>query len=188
MYIEIYMFYGILHPGNQWENVMLEVLSRVEETLHHLLKHRDRWKNLYVNYHPPFVERLWLPFEDGEYRIYLHRIHPCGPGQALFHPHPWPSAMRVLKGEYEMAVGYGAGSIVPPVAAKLILGPGSVYEMTDPDSWHYVRPLKEPTLSLMVTGKPWDRTAPGSGTAAAELPLEFRDRLFSDFDDFYFYR
>jgi hypothetical protein len=34
--------------------------------------------------------------------------------------------------------------------------------MTDPDTWHYVRPLGAPAMPLMVTGKPWDRPAPRS--------------------------
>ena len=69
---------------------------------------------------------------------------------ALFHPHPWPSAMRVLEGEYEMAVGFGAGAATPPVAALMVTKGDFRYEMTHPDSWHYVRPLAGPTLSLMV--------------------------------------
>jgi hypothetical protein len=32
--------------------------------------------------------------------------------------------------------------------------------MIDPDGWHYVRPLDQPSLSLMVTGAPWSRTMP----------------------------
>jgi hypothetical protein len=36
----------------------------------------------------------------------------------------------------------------------------SRFEMTDPNAWHYVRPMPEPTLSLMMTWKTWDRPAP----------------------------
>jgi len=43
------------------------------------------------------------------------------------------------------------------VAALMISRGDFCYEMTHPDSWHYVRPLGKPTLSVMVTGKPWDR-------------------------------
>ena len=39
---------------------------------------------------------------------------------------------------------------------------GLRYEMTHANSWHYVRPLGRPTLSLMVTGKPWARKAAGA--------------------------
>lgn len=164
---------------------MLDVLERAEEALPSLLASRHLWNSVYVDYHPPFVERLWIPFEGGDYRIYLHRIHPCMPEEALFHPHPWPSAMRVLEGKYEMAVGYGKGEVTPPVAAKLILGADSRYEMTDPDAWHYVRPFIGPTLSLMVTGKPWKRSAPGSGTELKRLSDMTRTELFRAFDRYY---
>lgn len=95
---------------------MLDVLAQLEQDLPEMLKDESIWRSLYVDYHPPTVERLWTPWR--EYRAFLHRIHPCDRQQALFHPHPWPSAMRVLEGAYEMAVGFGAGMAEPPVAAK----------------------------------------------------------------------
>ena len=136
---------------------MLDVLARTEQELPQLLS-EPGWHSLDIDYHPPRVERIWR--QRGDYRISLHRIHTCAAEQALFHPHPWPSAMRVLAGKYEMAVGYGAGLIAPPIAARLIADSGLVYEMTDPDAWHYVRPLSEHALTVMVTGRPWDRVAP----------------------------
>jgi hypothetical protein len=149
---------------------MLDVLAGVERELPALLRDDTRWQSLYVDYHPPTVERLWARW--GEYRVFLHRIHPCGPGEALFHPHPWPSAMRVLEGEYEMAVGFGPGMAVPPVAALMVARGDFRYEMTHPDSWHYVRPLGKPTLSVMVTGKPWARESPRSTKTLATLRPE----------------
>jgi hypothetical protein len=97
---------------------MLDVLSQVEQALPLLLQDEKTWQSLLVDYHSPTVERLWTAWK--EYRVYLHRIHPCEREKALFHPHPWPSAMRVLNGEYEMAVGFGAGTDTPPVAALMI--------------------------------------------------------------------
>jgi hypothetical protein len=158
---------------------MLDILAQVEEALPELLQDESIWQSLYVDYHPPFVERLWTRWRD--YRIYLHRIHPCEREQALFHPHPWPSAMRVLEGEYEMAVGFGAGMVTPPIAALMITGGDFRYEMTHPDSWHYVRPLGRPTLSVMVTGKPWAREAHKSSKPLQPLqPAQVADlfRLF----------
>ena len=137
---------------------MLDILSRIEQDLPRLLREESVWQSLYVDYHHPMVERLWKTWSD--YRVFLHRIHPCASDQALFHPHPWPSAMRVLEGEYEMAVGFGAGLETPPVAALMVARGDFRYEMTHPDSWHYVRPLDRPTLSVMVTGKPWARETP----------------------------
>jgi hypothetical protein len=89
--------------------------------------------------------------------------------------------MRILEGEYEMAVGYGKGETTPPVAALMIAAGDFRYEMTDPDAWHYVRPLGRPSMSLMVTGKPWDRPAPRSGKELQPLNDAQRAALFEFF-------
>lgn len=144
---------------------MIQILKQVEKKLPALLKQEDLWQTLNINYEKPHVERVWCPWVDylgNHYRINLHRIHPCEYHEAFFHPHPWASAMRILAGKYEMSVGYGRGLVTPPVAATLILEKGSMYEMTDPDSWHYVRPLDEPVMSLMITSYPWKRAMPKS--------------------------
>src|SRR6185503_7498206 len=87
-------------------------------------------------------------------------------------PHPWPSAIRVLSGKYEMGIGFGAGDEAPPVAARVILSAGNEYEMTHPDGWHYVRPINEPSMSLMVTGRPWERPSPKSERPLSPLHPE----------------
>lgn len=148
---------------------MLNVLYAVEAELPHLLADEAGWNSLYIDYHPPTVARLWRSWR--EYRISLHRIHPCAAGEALFHPHPWPSAMRVLAGEYEMAVGYGPGETAPPVAARMIATGDFRYEMTEPDAWHYVRPIGAPTYSVMVTGIPWTRSSPTPGKPLRALTV-----------------
>jgi hypothetical protein len=162
---------------------VLDTLEAVERELPALLRDEGAWKSLFVDYHPPTVERLWRPWGEG--RVYLHRIHPCPPGAALFHPHPWPSAMRILAGEYEMAVGYGQGDRQPPVAALLIAAGDFRYAMTDPDAWHYVRPLGGPTLSLMVTGKPWDRPSPRPGKELHPLEPGLVQEIFRFFRERY---
>jgi hypothetical protein len=162
---------------------MLTILSAVEKELPVLLKDESAWRSVYVDYHPPTVERLWLNWR--EFRVYLHRIHACPPREALFHPHPWPSAMRILSGAYEMAVGYGKGEAPPPIAA-LVLAEGNFrYEMTDPDAWHYVRPIGGPTVSLMVSGKPWERWAPKSEKAFHPLNAEQCKEIFQFFRQHY---
>lgn len=90
-------------------------------------------------------------------RLAVHRIHPCD--DPFFHPHPWPCAIRVLKGRYEMPVGFGAGVDTPAVAGRLYLAAGSLYEMTHPDMWHAVKAHTE-VLSIMLMGKPWGREMP----------------------------
>jgi len=158
---------------------MLDALHAIEARLPELLRDEAGWTGLYVDYHPPVVERLWRQV-DGV-RVYLHRILPCAPDDALFHPHPWPSAMRLIEGTYEMAIGYGSGTEAPPRAALLMLTAGSEYEMTDPNSWHYVRPVSAPTMSLMVSGPPWDRPTIAVGKTLDPLGDEQRARLFDFF-------
>jgi len=83
---------------------MIEDLKHIEQTvLMDLLRNPSIWNTLDVNYHHPRVERLWTQIVDA--RLMLHVIHPCKPEEALYHPHPWPSAMHVLSGKYEMGLG-----------------------------------------------------------------------------------
>ncbi len=163
---------------------MLDVLSKAESFLIEYFEKKDfsELKDLYIDYHHPMVERLWMDWE--ECRIYLHCIHPCEAGEALYHPHPWASAIHVLDGSYEMGVGHGKTN--PPIAATIILGKGTKYEMVDPDGWHYVRPLSEPSYSIMVTGKPWNNEAKKATKELFGLSKERREELIEIFNGYLF--
>jgi hypothetical protein len=162
---------------------MLEILYTLEQALPQLLRNDDaNWHSVFVDYELPHVERLWLQWSS--YRIYLHAIHPCAEGRALYHPHPWSSAMRIF-GTYEMIVGYGSGNVPPNIAARLILPSGTAYEMIEPDGWHAVRPLSEITYTVMVTGQPWKRTAPKSSYTLSSLPESRRAEMFQIFREKY---
>lgn len=164
---------------------MLKLLYEVEARLPELLQDKSEWQSVYVNYHPPFVERLWRQYGDN--RIYLHRIHPCTPEEVLFHPHPWPSAMRVCSGSYEMFIGFGSGTTEPPEESRMsfILKAGSTYNMPHIDTWHSVRPLERPSYSIMVTGKTWvRRSSPKSKNLLSPLNQEQCNGLFSFFNDY----
>jgi hypothetical protein len=145
---------------------MLNLLHEAEAELPTLLS--EPWQSLQVDYHAPFVDRLWREWRG--HRLSLHRIHPCEANDALFHPHPWPSAMRVLEGTYEMGVGWGRGETTPPIAARIIASGRMEYEMTDPDAWHYVRPLGSPAMTVMLSGAPWTRWSPRSDKPLHPLP------------------
>lgn len=155
---------------------MLEALKKAEALLPALLRDEGLWRSVRVDYHPPTVERLWAGVEiEGEpFRMYLHRILPCEPSEALYHPHPWPSAMRILSGSYQMSSGHGEGLAPPPVSMTLELPAGASYEMAHPDGWHAVSPLGEPAFSLMITGAPWGRPSPKSDRPLR--PLEEAER------------
>jgi len=158
---------------------MLELLAQVETELPTLIRKPTLWNGVDIDYHPPRVERLWMQF--GEYRLYLHRLHPCSAADALFHPHPWPSVIHMLSGTYEMAVGYGAGDTAPPYAAKMISRGDLQYEMTDPDAWHYVRPVGGVCYSIMISGPQWNRWAPKSDKPLSPLSEKSREQIFSFF-------
>jgi len=146
---------------------MIGELKNIEKTqLLSLLQDEAKWHTLDVNYHPPRVERLWT--QMGKNRLLLHVIHPCTSEEALYHPHPWPSAIHILSGEYEMGLGVKASNFIGPTEkfagknpkiyeiAKVILGAGSYYEMLQKRGWHFVRPISIPCVSLMLIGEPWD--------------------------------
>jgi hypothetical protein len=170
---------------------MLARLDRVERALAGinvgLLGDPGGWNTLDVDYEPPRVERLWREFEDG--RLYLHRIYPCA--RALYHPHPWPSAVKILWGSYEMAIGHRVGmpgeTPHPPVYAALqVLTKGCAYEMIEPGSWHYVRPLGGLSYSLMVTGPKWDGVwSPKADHKLGPATSESKKHILEAFRSFY---
>ncbi|MCB9643501.1 MAG: hypothetical protein H6728_10565 [Myxococcales bacterium] len=162
---------------------MMAILASVEEKLPEWLDAPEDWRTLDVTYHPPRVERVFTQREG--IRISLHCIHPCTREEALFHPHPWPSAMRILSGMYEMTVGYGKGEEAPPIASTLWLPTHAAYEMVEPDAWHAVRPLKEPAFTLMVTGAPWQRSTPRSKAPMPALSEERKMEIMAFFRAYY---
>lgn len=169
---------------------MLNVLKRAEaDLLVKLLERRgkgDNWKSLNITYEKPYVERLWLSY--GKNRIYLHRIYKCKREEALLHPHPWPSAVLLLEGEYEMGIGYGEGVTPPEISTTIIATAGTRYEMTNPNGWHYVRPLSDTTLSLMVTGPPWNRVPVVTAPKQDPLTPFAREALFSVFEGIFLHK
>ena len=84
-----------------------------------------------------------------------------------------------------MGVGYGILEEEPPVAAKMILSEGSCYEMVEQHGWHYVMPLKKPSLSLMVTGLPWEKNLKKEAKYFSELDLDSKTEILQLFKDKY---
>lgn len=148
------------------------------------------WSSLSITYELPHVDRLWATLAPAvgrpALRVLLHRIHPCEPGKALWHSHPWPSAVKLIAGTYEHASGFMDRNGLH-TTARALLSPESSYEITDPLSWHYVRPIDEPVYTVMITGKPWPKnTAP---KPLPQLPLtpEQIEELRGDFGDLLFW-
>jgi hypothetical protein len=170
---------------------MLSVLQKViDNELVGLMRRKNEWSSVHVTYHPPEVERLWI--QVGPVRVFLHRIHPCAEGEALFHPHPWPSAVRVVSGEYAHTTGYCErlrnSERHPYELMTSILRAGSDYEMIKPMAWHSVRPLGGPSDSIMIVGEPHkvpiimpspptEKQGPLSPERFDELFAEWHDRI-----------
>lgn len=155
---------------------MLDLLVEAERRLPELLRSMDGWLSRDVTYEAPRVERLFR--QDGPNRIYLHRIHRTATAP-FYHRHPWPSAMRVYDGWYEMIVGTDHGEA--PACATLVLPPGAAYEMTDPLAKHAVNPLTPVTHSLMVTGPPWPGAAGTMVVANPPLAADAAEALLAHF-------
>lgn len=160
---------------------MLDVLSTAERLLPELLKDEAGWTGLYADTERPALQRLWRQW--GEYRIYLHQFERCASEEAFLHPHPWKFAIRLLKGRYEMGVGTSADPLrAPEIVARMIMEPGSCYEMTHPHGWHVIRPVDEETYSLMVAGPPvYPQNRIPANTPVRELRLDERRMLFDFF-------
>ena len=166
---------------------MINKLNELEQSLPDLLENETDWQSLFIDYETPHVHRLWRQIDD-EHRLLLHRIEPCN--RPYMHKHPWPSAVHVLEGLYEMEVGVEeSDQVISPrnlVAAKIVLAPGNWYEMTNPLAWHYVKPLDVPSYSTMLIAKPWPNKVPETPppTPRALFPHE-KAELVAKFKSFF---
>lgn len=134
--------------------ISIELLQLMEERIITFLKQKDIWTSLDVDYYPPRVERLFT--HHNGFRIYLHVIHQTNE-KCLYHKHRWPAAFKQLKGSYEMGITYSPDEIKSdeahklPTLAMFTISEGSYYEMTQTDCLHYVKPLTDISLSIMIT-------------------------------------
>lgn len=138
---------------------MIDQLDKAIKVLPKYLGGSLVWDSLVINKRKPHTYRAFMfPKDEGleGTRICLHRFEPCDESDAFLHPHPWPSAMVVLRGEYRMKIGASPDSKSSPVIVlDEILAKGSKYSMTSPLGWHAVQPLTT-CYSIMINGQPWD--------------------------------
>lgn len=147
-----------MKPNYGGKDVSINSLNAIYKNILPTLLKSDpkNWKSLDVDYFPPRVERLYTDIFG--FRLYLHCIHkteePC-----LYHKHRWPSVIMMLAGSYEMGITYSEKEVSSeeahnlPTLCKLKLTAGSMYEMTQTDALHYVKPLTEVSYSIMLTDK-----------------------------------
>jgi hypothetical protein len=147
------------------QGLLTEILDSIlESDLPKMLQDPEIWDGMLISYAAPTVRRLWT--KHREFRLNLHEIRPCS--MPYKHIHPWPSAIKVISGTHEMEVGTlpTLQSVVPEntePGATVTMKSGSTYEMTNPLGWHSVRPLRCPSLSIMLTGEPWFTENPFEG-------------------------
>lgn len=134
---------------------MLDQLNAVIADLPKLLKERDQWQSLIVNRRKPHTYRVFR--QIGELRVCIHRFEVCDEQEAFLHPHPWPGAFCILRGSYLMTLGQSIDRVSEPtISSKIVMVPGSKYEITSPLTWHSVTPIGDECWTIMVNGKPWD--------------------------------
>ena len=135
-------------------SVSIEILKSLEPDIKKLIEDPSIWKTLDVDYFPPRVERLYTDYKGS--RIFLHAIHPTDK-PCLFHKHKWPAAFKQIFGSYEMGITYSKDEVssdeayLLPTIARFIINEGSYYEMTQTDCLHFVKPMDNISMSIMIT-------------------------------------
>lgn len=92
---------------------MQDMLAEVLAWLPGMLKCGPQfWKGLMIDNEYPHAEVLWRPFTgrpspDGlgfDHRVSLRKLLPLpASAQPLKHSHPWPSAVKILRGSWSKA-------------------------------------------------------------------------------------
>ena len=164
---------------------MLKTLLTIERALPELLKDEAVWTGIYADTEKPHLQRLWRQHEES--RIYLHRFEGCMTEEKFPHPHPWPFAVRILEGRYRMALGASSNpDVVPPDVAVVDLSPGCCYEMAHANGWHWIQPLDNVSVTLMVAGPTiWQQNRKRANRPCRELTSEERATIFNVFHNHY---
>lgn len=133
-----------------------KLLKIIKDELPAMLQDTGRWKSMVMNRYKPVINRAYTPV--GEDLLSLHRMDCFGTkGKALFHPHPWPGAFYILKGNYKLKLGVTVDLIAkfPETAATIYLKENCSYEMPSPYTWHAVEPIDDCTYTIMLNGPTW---------------------------------
>jgi len=164
------------------EDTMLKKLDGVHRNLKSMFND-CRWNGIDVDFTPPKMMRLWTSYNG--MKACLHKIYPIladGAEKPFLHPHPWPCAIKILKGAYEMEVGHSATLSSPPISMKFVMPAGSSYEMLHKDIWHSVSPIDGPIYSIMLIGKKWNREMPKKHILPPRMLNESeREQLINEF-------
>lgn len=133
------------------KNSLCEKLLEFEEILPELLTEKDAWKSINVNHQAPSVKRIWRNWQG--YRINLHKLTKVDGKEEYFHSHPWPIAIRLLTGSYQMCYEFVQDEQV--MTGVEIITPETPYCMENPNDKHSIKLLDNTIYSLMINGKAW---------------------------------
>lgn len=167
---------------------MLNILSSTEKYLSEWLLHPDKWASLLIDHEEPILERLWrrITFNRHPYRLCLHRLRAAHQqAESFYHNHPWPLAVKVIAGSYEMIYGFGEK---PSQTTKIILKAGDAYEMIDPQMGHAIKPLVDNSLTLMLIGSSWSKSRESLTTTFKPLAPSKKDKILKLFQNFYSFK
>ena len=137
---------------DELQALLPEVHSCIRDSLE---KWEDQWDSLVINKRKPHTHRVHRMF--GNRRVCLHRFSPCEDEDVFSHPHGWPAAFLVLKGEYIHTLGCSNtlsgddAHAEPRFIYREVVRPYSMYEIVNPFTWHRVQPT-ETTYTIMMNG------------------------------------
>jgi len=166
------------------EDTMLKKLDEAHCDLK-LMLNNCRWNGISIDFAPPKMIRLWASYNG--IKACLHKIYPISADnieKPFLHPHPWPCAIKVLKGAYEMEMGHSTTLSPPLISIKFVVSADSSYEMLYKDIWHSVNPINDdPVYSIMLIGKKWDRKMLKKNTSSPRILNELeKECLINEFD------
>ena len=145
--------------------------------------HRDSWIGALSIQDGQELERLAidLTMDGTKYVLLLHRFQREPQELVSRHVHPWPLAVHVLEGSYQMDFGPGAADVLELTDSNLIQA-GDRYVIA-PDVWHSVRPVSEETYSIAIRPKadPQERRVSNPLARVQSLDTSIREALLAYF-------
>lgn len=142
------------HYINKLMRKELELL--LENGIENLFEDINSWESLLIDKYPPVIHRLYRKISDNR-TVILHKLHHSGTESCLMHSHSWAFALCIVKGGYEMGMGFSKDrNQIPETIFQMQIKEGDIYEMTSSDVWHYTKPLlNELSYSVMLVGDRW---------------------------------
>lgn len=135
------------------KDYILKLKDVIDNDIKGLLNSESCWDSLIIEAFPPVIHRLSYKIDEN-LTIFLHKLFNTNGQKALMHSHSWDFAIKVLKGGYEMGVGFSNDrNIIPEANYVSYVKDGDIYSMTDEKIFHYTKPiLNDVSYSIMVVG------------------------------------